>query len=497
MYRIHYIKHTKKILFLFLFFIFSTISFSQTVCNTPNPTNINDYLSTGKTSLNSSQTFCINVKYHIIRKSDQSGGLNLANLTIAHNNLNLVYNTHGIYFVNTGYDYIDNDNYYNITSYYTYIDDTAPAGNPNSIFRQSVDPNALNIYFTEDIDNNSILGEARRIPSTACVVDNQYAHTNVTAHEVGHCLNLIHTFGNKFECLEKVERTNCTTCGDRICDTPADYGLYNSAGDSFVNPLTCQLISNFSNTHNYGPNYWPDPKNIMAYTLTQCMLQFSLGQIERMKNAINAAPELQPIRSGDCLSINGPKSICTSSNYSISSFNNNPVTWSWNNTSIATITTNGNYVTINPIVGNNGFGKLIATSIGLNGAIITKELEVYIGLPELGYTCVGNASQSTTSGSSCLKLCYNTSNLKDNRVQPSLKGGSNTSVWDWQPISSNFTWSIVTTVLGNTTISLAEITPTNTNNVQFKVRVSNSCGWSDWQFYNLPVTNCRNTILTP
>ncbi len=84
----------------------------------------------------------------------------------------------------------------------------------------------------------------------------------VLAHEVGHWLNLLHTF-----------TLGCTSPGDQVSDTPPEQ----------VNNSGCPSGPVFSCTTQ------PDPvENFMDYTNDACRFAFTSGQVARMQLAINA-----------------------------------------------------------------------------------------------------------------------------------------------------------------------------------------------------------------
>ncbi len=122
--------------------------------------------------------------------------------------------------------------------------------------------------------------------------------TTLVAHEVGHCLNLAHTFapatinGAKVYCINN----NCLLDGDGICDTPPD---------SKQVTLDCSNPDNSCNTD--ALSFWDASRNIisypfsdlatspyklndkvdmisnfMDYTKEECTSDFSPGQKERM-----------------------------------------------------------------------------------------------------------------------------------------------------------------------------------------------------------------------
>lgn len=137
------------------------------------------------------------------------------------------------------------------------------------------------------------------------VLDSDYITTSTPSHEMGHYLNLYHTFQGPSNLIdihdyELPGGLNCgENIGDELCDTPADpQGRDNPIGSSFslrncsdVSP-SCQLITSGVNCALVNPGisgfYQPDPTNIMSYGHTDCRTYFSPQQIERMKKAIIA-----------------------------------------------------------------------------------------------------------------------------------------------------------------------------------------------------------------
>ena len=96
--------------------------------------------------------------------------------------------------------------------------------------------------------------------------------TSIIAHEMGHYLSLLHTFQGT-NCVNN----DCTTDGDRVCDTPPDRSTQgsdcnnpeNSCGtDTLSGPFTIDMRDNISNFMDYG---------------TSCPTVFTPGQGERMR----------------------------------------------------------------------------------------------------------------------------------------------------------------------------------------------------------------------
>ena len=159
-------------------------------------------------------------------------------------------------------------NYINSTAYYT----LSSFGEGHDMSFDHNEPEVLNMYFVGDA--NGYCGWANfstSLPRDYIVVDNACAsNTSTLAHEIGHYFDLYHTHHTSFgdEC---VDGSNCTTAGDRLCDTPADP---NVSGD--VNG-DCEYTGGEVDVCNFEP-YNPDPTNIMSYSRKACRDYFSPQQ---------------------------------------------------------------------------------------------------------------------------------------------------------------------------------------------------------------------------
>ncbi|MBL0340353.1 MAG: T9SS type A sorting domain-containing protein [Bacteroidetes bacterium] len=98
-------------------------------------------------------------------------------------------------------------------------------------------------------------------------------------HEVGHWLNLQHTFNSG--CVG-TSANNCATSGDFICDTPPTANP--AFGCPTNTPNTCTEVTPFPPP--YTANMVDMYENYMDYTDDNCMNIFSLGQSTRMNAAI-------------------------------------------------------------------------------------------------------------------------------------------------------------------------------------------------------------------
>ena len=125
------------------------------------------------------------------------------------------------------------------------------------------------------------------------------AGSTTLSHELGHFFSLRHTFfgwegqttsstGNAPSTREKVDKSNCTIAGDGLCDTGPDYLFSrwtcdpNGKSQGLVNFGTIQIKLQDAN----GATFTANGKNYMAYSNDDCMTEFSVDQIAKMKNQI-------------------------------------------------------------------------------------------------------------------------------------------------------------------------------------------------------------------
>jgi len=127
----------------------------------------------------------------------------------------------------------------------------------------------INLYiFRDDTEASS---DALCVPNNYCYVSGKVdgitgplSKTLITAHEVGHCLGLLHTFHN--ECVA-IANEPCNTVGDLVCDTP---------------PESQSQYSAYSGCTGINPPF--DFENIMSYyNFGRCAKHFTEEQGARMR----------------------------------------------------------------------------------------------------------------------------------------------------------------------------------------------------------------------
>ncbi len=199
---------------------------------------------------------------HIISKTDGTDGFTLNEVNSALSIAEDDYSDDAISFTILGVDTIKSDYYYNFS-----------ASKFGDLINTNPHEYAIDIYFVKNVS----YGRASDIPGTSLVIGGTYVNTSVLSHELGHCIGLFHTHSgrgcNDFaNCEEAIDGSNCETCGDLVCDTPADPCLsgYVDANCNYTGP----------------PEFNPDTENIMSYAPPSCLNILTDGQIERIYSEI-------------------------------------------------------------------------------------------------------------------------------------------------------------------------------------------------------------------
>ncbi len=231
------------------------------------------------------------VRFFLVAKSDGTGRASeRAGLqTLCHLNEN--YLDQDIQFYLKEFKYINSNSIYS--------DPMSNAGS-NAIANQMI-YNAMNFFIVHEMSEEGVLAYYQ--PSAGpsgndwiVSLENSVATEPVISHEVGHFFSLNHTFYG-WECSggwdeavhgnpvgsfgpcgqpnEKVDMTNCTTAGDGICDTPADYMFPNN---------NCAYTQNAKDVN--GQLLSPDIHNFMNYIYTCSDYHFTDDQKTEIHNSL-------------------------------------------------------------------------------------------------------------------------------------------------------------------------------------------------------------------
>lgn len=276
----------------------------------------------------------IPIKAHVIRNSNGTGGICLADINQAIDNLNNVYaDAYLEFFLCDGVNYIDQDLLCQLKK-----------GDEQTLIETYYTSGLINIYFTEYIVNNSeesICGYTENTGKIDIIVIKNDCATNPSslAHEMGHYFSLLHTQGNSTNHTDElVDGSNCDTTGDGICDTPADPGLNSENMDYGCNYIGTERDAN-------GDLYNPDTGNIMSYASKVCRTHFSQQQLARMYAFYMTAKNYLSCPSFNAdITANETETCNSSLTVNFESTSPNVTTWQWDVDSDGVI----DYTTPNP-----------------------------------------------------------------------------------------------------------------------------------------------------
>jgi Pregnancy-associated plasma protein-A. len=218
------------------------------------------------------RTLCINV---YVVKEQTPPYFDTTKLTTALNGLNQFFSPIALSFTQCVIKRIDNFQFDNLDA----------NGNQNNLITLYSEPNVINLYLVSSItDNNgnSSYGYTFMPGDTGknfIFMAKGYLSGINLAHQIGHFFNLYHinetSFGN-----ELPDGSNCTTTGDRCCDTPASPDL----SLPYMVSSNCTYIGS-SRVNNQ--IYSPSVKNLMGLGTESCKCVFSRTQFLRMIYALN------------------------------------------------------------------------------------------------------------------------------------------------------------------------------------------------------------------
>lgn len=226
-------------------------------------------------------TIYIPIKAHIIRRSDGTGGLSLADLNTAMSTVNDHYSSMNIEFVPCGgINYVNDDGYF----FSSMSSSLSPSSDEYTLANANKVADAINVFFLPDL--NACGWATFPVYSTVYNKDWIFMNNNCVlngstfSHELGHYFNLYHTHQGPSTTLdvwdyEYVDGSNCgPNIGDELCDTPADPVLSGLVSSSCV-------YTGFA-VDPQGDLYTPDVTNIMSYSQKACRTYFSPMQQDRI-----------------------------------------------------------------------------------------------------------------------------------------------------------------------------------------------------------------------
>jgi hypothetical protein len=282
-------------------------------------------------------------------------------------NMRQFYAAHNICFILAGIEQINSTDL-----------NTHDADSEESELSAFLVPDVLNIFVHRTLFDNdgSLNGIAYNIPNyylslVASAVESA-DNRSTTAHEMGHCFGLYHTFERHFG-TENIPRSgdcrNCTVAGDLLCDTRADphsdtydTGTRIDANCNFTGTLT-QACDGTNITFNM------DPHNVMAYGRRACRDVFTSGQGARARSVIETEAMLQSCISPENANVSTNQNITSGRRFYVArnSITIDPASFVVSNTARVNISSNIEIVlkpgvTLSP-TGTNGYTSVAISSL--------------------------------------------------------------------------------------------------------------------------------------
>jgi len=393
------------------------------------------------------QAKIINVFVHVVKRDDGTGGLSNTQVSNWITVLCNDFSARNIAIRVTGQANL------NSTTFFDGINDS----NYSSLISTNTHSDAIDIYMLSPTDTYARAGST---PGVALAVGGFFVGTSVISHEFGHCLGLYHTHSGRgcsdtANCSENVDGSNCSTCGDLVCDTPADPCL---SGNVNTN---CEYTG--SNT------FAPDVTNTMSYAPPTCLNHFTTGQANRMHytiihNSIFTNRSYRP-------SISGADLLCSSSSYSV---NNVPtgssVSWGVSPSGNVSFGSPSSSSTTITKVGNGQTSINVTVNTGCGSAVFSKN--IWTGNPNLIKKF--NGSIAGTVGVTAGSL---------NNLEASSNSPSTTFNYNDYNGTGNIAITIYSPTTASTNMYVSSLSTTGARYV--RVTATNTCGsyYEDFVFY--------------
>jgi hypothetical protein len=253
------------------------------------------YHQNGKFKKNGTTRKVVSITLHLVSDDDESRRLSINRAFKLVCELNELMDTANLFFFVNDVKFIKNSTW------------NADATNHYSDFSNLKEDNTINVFLVGNTSSADLCGvyvgtavnQGNAGGRDIIAVSATCANASTLSHEIGHFLSLPHTFygwenrgtagstGNAPNFAERVDNSNCSTAGDKICDTPPDY-LYarwsngNCAASGTVSLVIDDANASVELTDPNGVEFTVDGTNIMSYSSNDCMTYFSEDQIEAM-----------------------------------------------------------------------------------------------------------------------------------------------------------------------------------------------------------------------
>jgi hypothetical protein len=285
-------------LFIAVFFLYNSIYSQKHICGTHHQDMESAnaiFENAGQVRDNDSDRSNIKyipIQFHMVADDNGNGRIGYQSVLNQFARLNADFKKHNIvFYLVDGYNF-------------NFINSSNITSNPRaseSGMRIAKHPNAVNIFFTDKIvvegSEGVILGYySSSNDFVVCINKEALGNTNTISHEIGHFFNLRHTFhgwevdpwteadhGNIVTLdfapqssvrVELVNKSNCTTAADQLCDTPPDYNFgFSVPGCSWIRTVLDKNRDTIK----------PLANNQMSYFNNCANFEFTLDQENRMR----------------------------------------------------------------------------------------------------------------------------------------------------------------------------------------------------------------------
>lgn len=244
-------------------------------------------------------TVYVPLRMHMVADNEGNGLPNISNILDQMTRLNQDFLSTGIQF------YMAGSGFFNLVKDINVHE--APSENVQDILGYK-NSNAINVFVTKNTFESSnnggrVIGYYSGLGSDHIVMlSSQLSNKNNTlSHEVGHFLNLRHTFfgwerepysaathGNPLSiriapqssiAVELMDKSNCTTAADQVCDTPPDFNFGFTANG-------CNFTQQIRDPNN--ELIVTQKENQMSYFNDCAKYVFTEGQATRMNNSLQS-----------------------------------------------------------------------------------------------------------------------------------------------------------------------------------------------------------------
>jgi len=234
-------------------------------------------------------------------------------------NMRQFYAAHSICFILAGIEQLNNTDL-----------NTQDAETEESELNPHLIPGMLNIFIHRSLFDakGSLNGIAYGIPnyylsvvsSAINATGSNVGNRSTTAHEMGHCFGLLHTFENNYG-VENIDRsgqcTNCISTGDLLCDTEADPHSNTYLTEDHITNCNFADASKTQTCNSSQLQFQMNPRNVMAYGVRSCRDMFTNGQGGRARAFINNTLLLQLCKAPDYDNISASQTISSGRDFII------------------------------------------------------------------------------------------------------------------------------------------------------------------------------------